>query len=205
MVPVGSVAGWFLSPFSARYCGAPSRARRLAIAAVTAVVCGAFGWRFGASAVLLAYLYFGVVSILLAFIDVAVRRLPDPLTLPSYVVGTALLAVAIPATDDGGARFWHALVGMAALWLVYGVQYFFVPSQIGRGDVKLAGVLGLYLGWLGQASWVLGLVLGFVFGGLVAIALLVTRKATRKSEMPFGPYMIAGAIMAILISGPPLP
>ena len=203
--PLGFVTGWFLAPLSVRYSGAPSRARRLSIAAVTAVVCGAFGWRFGAAAVLPAYLYLGVVGTLLTFIDIAVKRLPDRLTLPSYVIGTALFGAAIPGTGDGGVRFGYALIGMAALWLLYGVQYFFAPSQIGRGDVKLAGVLGLYLGWLGQASWVLGVVLGFVFGGLVAIALLVSRRASRKSQMPFGPYMVAGAVAAILISGLPGP
>jgi leader peptidase (prepilin peptidase)/N-methyltransferase len=203
MIPVGFAAGWFLSVLSASYCGPPSRARRLAIAAVTAVVCAAFGWRFGFDAALPAYLYLAVVGTLLAFIDVAVKRLPDRLTLPSYLVGAALLGVAVPVTGGGGARFGYALIGMAVLWLLYGVQYFFAPSQIGRGDVKLAGVLGLYLGWLGQAIWMIGVVLGFMFGGLVAIGLLVSRKASRKSEMPFGPYMIAGAITAMLISGPP--
>lgn len=202
MIPVGLAAGWFLSPLSARYSDPPTRGRRVAIAVVTAVVCAAFGGRFGFHAVLPAYVYLGAVGTLLAFIDVAVRRLPDLFTLPSYGIAAALLGVAVPATQHGGARFVHALIGMAALWLLYGVQHFFLPSQIGRGDVKLAGVLGLYLGWQGQTSWMIGVVLGFVFGGIVAIALLVSRKATRKSEMPFGPYMIAGAIVAILLGGP---
>jgi prepilin signal peptidase PulO-like enzyme (type II secretory pathway) len=201
--PVGFVLGWLLSALSGRFTDTPSRSRKVTIAAVTAIVCGAFGLRFGLTAALLAYLYLGVVGTLLAFIDVAVKRLPDLFTLPSYVIGAALFAVAIPGTENGGARFGYALIGMAALWLLYGVQHFFAPTQIGRGDVKLAGVLGLYLGWLGQATWMIGVVLGFMFGGLVALALLVTRKATRKSEMPFGPYMIAGAIVAILLSGPP--
>jgi leader peptidase (prepilin peptidase)/N-methyltransferase len=199
MIPVGAVAGWFLSALEARYGDPPSRARRLAAAAVTAAVCAAFGWRFGPGATLPAYLYLGAVGTLLAFIDAAVRRLPDLFTLPSYLIGAALFGLAVPVTADGGARFGYALIGMAALWLIYGVQYFFAPSQIGRGDVKLAGVLGLYLGWLGPEPWLLGLVLGFVFGGLVAIGLLVSRRATRKSEMPFGPYMIAGAITAMLL------
>jgi prepilin signal peptidase PulO-like enzyme (type II secretory pathway) len=203
--PAGAVAGWFMSALSARYCDPPSRARRLAAAAVTAAVCAAFGWRFGPDATLPAYLYLGAAGTLLAFIDVAVRRLPDLLTLPSYVIGAALFGLAVPFTADGGARFGYALIGMAALWLLYGVQYFFAPSQIGLGDVKLAGVLGLYLGWLGPATWLLGMVLGFVFGALVALGLLAARKVTRKSELPFGPYMIAGAITAMLVGGPAAP
>ena len=203
LLPGGFVVGWLASALSARYSGAPSRGRRLAIATVTAVAFGALSWRFGLTAELVAYLYLAAVGVVLGFIDAAVKRLPDFFTLPSYLIGAALLGLAIPFIDDGGARFAYALIGMAALWLLYGVQHFFAPSQIGRGDVKLAGVLGLYLGWLGQASWMLGVVLGFVFGGTVAIALLVSRRASRKTEMPFGPYMIAGAIVAIVFYGAP--
>jgi prepilin signal peptidase PulO-like enzyme (type II secretory pathway) len=203
LLPCGFAVGWPASTLSARYGGPPSRHRRRAIAAVTAVTFGAIGWRFGFSAELAAYLYLASVGTLLAFIDSAVKRLPDPFTLPSYLVGVALLGLTVPLVDDGGARFGYAIVGMAALWFLYGVQHFFAPSQIGRGDVKLAGVLGLFLGWLGEASWMLGVLLGFAFGGTVAVALLISRKASRKTEIPFGPYMIAGAIVAIVIHGAP--
>jgi leader peptidase (prepilin peptidase)/N-methyltransferase len=196
--PVGFLAGWLSAPLAGPYAGEPSRDRRLVMAAVTAVVCAALGWRLGATVALVAYLYLGVVGTLLAFVDVAVKRLPDPFTLPSYPVGLALLAVAAPFTDDGGRRLGHALVGLACLWLVYAVQHFLLPDAIGRGDVKLAGVLGLYLGWFGLSTWFAGLLLGFVFGGVVSIGLLVTRKASRKQQIPFGPFMLAGALAAIL-------
>jgi leader peptidase (prepilin peptidase) / N-methyltransferase len=198
LAPAGFLAGRLLAPLTGPYTGAPSRERTLAIAAVLAVVCGLLGWRLGATAALVGYLYLGAVGTLLAFIDIAVKRLPDPFTLPSYLAGTALLAAAAPFVDGGWPRLLYALVGMACLWLVYGVQHFLLPNAIGRGDVKLAGVLGLYLGWFGEATWMAGLLLGFVFGGLVSVGLLVTRRASRKSEIPFGPYMLAGALAAIL-------
>lgn len=199
LAPAGLLAGRLLAPLITPYAGEPSRVRRNLIAAVLTVVCTLLGWRLGATAVLPAYLYLGAVGTLLAFVDIAVKRLPDRFTLPSYPIGAVLLAVAAPFVDDGWPRVVYALVGMACLWLVYGVQHFLLPNAIGRGDVKLAGVLGLYLGWFGQSTWFAGLLLGFVFGGVVSIGLLVTRRASRKSEIPYGPYMLAGALVGILV------
>ena len=72
------------------------------------------------------------------------------------------------------------------------------PAGMGFGDVKLAGVLGAYLGWLGWAEVVTGGFLGFLFGGLIGLALMASRRAGRKSQLPFGPFMLAGAFVAIL-------
>ena len=199
LAPVGLLVGWLLSRLIGRYADAPSGNRRLAAAVVLAVVYGLLGWRLGATFLLVAYLYLGAVGTLLTFIDIAVKRLPDPFTLPSYPVGAALLALAALFADRGWPHLAYAVVGMACLWLVYGIQHFLLPNAIGRGDVKLAGVLGLYLGWFGQSTWFAGLLLGFMFGGVVSIGLLLTRKASRKSEIPYGPYMMAGALAAILI------
>jgi leader peptidase (prepilin peptidase) / N-methyltransferase len=195
----GLVLGWAIAPLSRRYCGELSTGHRRLFAVATAAVFGCLGWRFGFTAVLAAYLYLGAVGILLGFIDIAVKRLPDLFTLPSYLIGTALLMLAAPFVDRGWWHLTYAITGMACLWLVYGIQHFLLPNAIGRGDVKLAGVLGLYLGWFGQATWFAGLLLGFVFGGLVSIGLLLTRRASRKTEIPYGPYMMAGALVAILV------
>jgi leader peptidase (prepilin peptidase)/N-methyltransferase len=73
---------------------------------------------------------------------------------------------------------------------------------MGFGDVKLAGLLGLYLGWLSWSSVVVGTLAGFLFGGLVGAALLVARKAGRKTAIPFGPYMLAGAMFAVFAASP---
>jgi prepilin signal peptidase PulO-like enzyme (type II secretory pathway) len=196
----GLLAGWLLAPQAERYCDKLTTARRWTIAGTTAVVFAALGWRFGASPVLPAYLYIGAVGTMLNFIDLAVKRLPDRFTLTSYVVGPVLLAVAVPFVDDGGPRFVHALIGMAVLWVIYFLQHFFMPQAIGRGDVKLSGVLGLYLGWLGADAWVYGLVAGAVLGGVVALALVLARRSSWKSELPYGPFMLAGTLIGILQS-----
>lgn len=164
-----------------------------------AAATGFIVWRIGTRPELPAFLYLGVVGILLSVIDVVLQRLPDPLTLASYGVGATLLGVAALCSDEGGQRFVHALVGLAALWALFAVQWLGAPGAIGLGDVKLAGVLGLYLGWLGLRSWIVGVVAMFVLGALIAIALVATRRADRKTSIPFGPFMIAGTMIAVML------
>lgn len=196
----GAVIGWLCAPLAARYYEHPIRWARPGIAVTTAVVFGALAWRLSGHAELPAYLYLAVVGALLAFIDVAVKRLPDPFTLPSYLVGLALLGLAA-VIDGHPIRLVHALIGLVALWALYAVQHLFAPGAIGWGDVKLSGVLGLYLGFFGSGAWWLGVLAGFVFGGLYATGILLTRRGSRKSEIPFGPFMLAGAIAGILLAG----
>ncbi len=89
----------------------------------------------------------------------------------------------------------RALIGMAALYAFYFVLAFIYPAGMGFGDVKLAGVLGLYLGWLGWAELVVGGFLGFLLRRCGRPGLLMpVRRAGRKSQIPFGPFMLAGAL-----------
>jgi leader peptidase (prepilin peptidase)/N-methyltransferase len=157
-------------------------------------------WRFGWSWELPAYLYFASVGLALAAIDLDTKRLPNALTLPSYVVLGALLLV--PAVADGDwssyLRSWLAALALFAFYFLLAVIY---PSGMGFGDVKLAGVLGLVLGWLGWSALVVGGFLGFLLGAVVGGGLMLVRKAGRKSKIPFGPFMLAGALLAILWGG----
>lgn len=197
VVPAGLAAGLLAAPLAARYTGEVTRRDRIVLGLVTAVLFGVLGWRVGAEPVLPALLYLAAVGTLLGFIDVEVKRLPDRFTLPSYGLAAALLAAAAPFTDDGLRRFEHALIGMAALFALYFLQAFLVPSGIGMGDVKLSGVLGLCLGWFGLDAWVLGLLATYLLGGVAAVGIMIVRR-TRKGEFPFGPYMLAGTLIAVL-------
>jgi leader peptidase (prepilin peptidase)/N-methyltransferase len=134
-------------------------------------------------------------------IDLDVRRLPDAIVLPSYLVGGLLLVPAVAAHRDWSAAA-RGLIGMAALWAFYFAIAFVYPGGMGFGDVKLAGLLGLYLGWLGWSSVLVGAFAGFLLGGLAGAALLVTRRAGAKTAMPFGPAMLAGALLAVFAAGP---
>jgi leader peptidase (prepilin peptidase)/N-methyltransferase len=170
------------------------------VAAGCAVVIALLVWRVGLRPDLPAFLYLGVVGVALGVIDAAIKRLPDPLTLPSYGVVAALLGVAAFFTDGGGARFLHALIGMAALYAWFALQVMFLPvGAMYAGDAKLGGVLGLGLGWLGWQTWLLGLVATVFLAGAGGLILLATRRAGRKSELPYGPYMLAGTLIAVLV------
>ena len=157
--------------------------------------------RFGLSPVLPAFLLLAALAPALAVIDLRWRRLPDPLTLPAYPVAALLLAVGALAIPGGPRHLLSALAGMAAAWLLFALLAFVHPAGLGWGDVKLSGVLGLYLGWLGAAAVATGLLGAFVLAALAGLGLIAAGRATRKSQIPFGPFMLASAIAVIAASG----
>jgi leader peptidase (prepilin peptidase)/N-methyltransferase len=168
---------------------------------VTAVTVAAVALRFGLSPVLPAFCYLAAAGVPLAFIDARQRRLPDVLTLPSYPACLLLLGVAAPFLPGGSGRFVHALIGMAAAVAFFGLLLLVSPAGIGLGDVKLAGPLGAYLGWLGAAAFVTGLLAAWLLAAVTAIGLLLARRATRKTEIPFGPFLVAATVGVVLASG----
>jgi leader peptidase (prepilin peptidase) / N-methyltransferase len=135
----------------------------------------------------------------LVFTDAAVRRLPDPLT-GAACAGTLLLLLLAAAS---GAGPWSALLRALAGGLALAGFYFLLvlisPSGMGLGDVKLAASLGVLLAWFSWPTLLAGAVTGFLLAGLYGAALLVTRRATRKHQLPFGPFMIAGTLAVLLI------
>ena len=145
---------------------------------------------------LVAFLYLAAVSVSLAMIDLDTHTLPNRIVLPAYPVATVLLAAAALMAGEPG-RILGALVGGAALFGVYLLLALAYPAGMGLGDVKLAGVLGLYLGWLGWGELAVGGFAAFLLGGFFALALVIARKANRKSGIPFGPWMLAGAWLGI--------
>lgn len=167
---------------------------------LTAAVFVVMAVRFGPSPVLPAFCFLGAIGVALAFIDAGHHRLPDALTLPAYPVALVLLGVAAPTVRDGGHHFVVALIGLAAAWLLFLIQALIYPAGIGWGDVKLSGVLGLYLGWLGVGALVAGLFAGYLLAALTGLALLAARRATRRSQIPFGPFLLAGTLVAIVLS-----
>ncbi len=108
----------------------------------------------------------------------------------------SLLALASWASGDWGALL-RAVIGSAGLFALYFVIAFISPRGMGMGDVKLAAVLGLYLGWLGWGPLAVGAFAAFLLGGVFAVALLIARRARRGTAIPFGPWMIAGAWLGI--------
>lgn len=169
-----------------------------ALELATAVVLGLLLGRFGGQAESVALGVFGVLAVALAAIDINVQRLPDRLTLPAFPGIAALLVVAAWAGDDWQAMT-RALLGAAALGGGYLLLAAVAAGQMGGGDVKLAGVTGLVLGWLGWPTLLLGAALGFILAGVVSVALLAAQRITLRSAISFGPFMLGGGLIAMVI------
>ncbi|HYN95418.1 MAG TPA: prepilin peptidase [Pilimelia sp.] len=182
-------------------CGEKISIRYPLVEAATAALFVAVTARLGLSPQLPAYLYLAAVAVALAVIDIDVKRLPDAIVRPSYVVGAALLLPAVAADGDWPAA-GRALLAAVALYGFYLALASLYRGGMGWGDVKLAGLLGLYLGYLGWGSVLIGTFAGFLLGGVVGAVLLATRRAGRRSELPFGPFMLAGAFLAVFFAAP---
>ena len=191
------VLSWLLLRGRCRHCSEPISIRYPAVELLTAVVFVVLTISIGITWELPAYLYLGAVGVALAVIDLDTHKLPDVLTYPSMVVGGVLLL--LPAIADGSwDAYLRALLGGLALCAFYFVLVLIYPKGMGLGDVKLAAVLGLYLGWLGWSYVLIGGFLGFALGALVSIPLMLFKRAGRKTKIPFGPFMLAGALIAIV-------
>jgi leader peptidase (prepilin peptidase)/N-methyltransferase len=195
------VLGWLVLRGRCADCRRAIGVRYPLVEAGTAVLFIAVTARFGLTLALPAYLYLAAVAVALAAIDLDVRRLPNAIVLPSYPVCALLLAPAVAAHRDWSSAA-RGLAAMAVLWTFYFALAFVYPGGMGFGDVKLAGLLGLYLGWLGWSSVLIGAFAGFLLGGLAGVALLVTGRARAKTAIPFGPPMLAGAMLALFAAGP---
>jgi leader peptidase (prepilin peptidase)/N-methyltransferase len=168
---------------------------------VCAATVGALAWRFAGAPEVVAYCVLGAVGVALAAIDLQVRRLPDRITLPAYPALLALLAAAALV----GHEAWplaRAVLGGLALGGVYLLLALLRPGGIGGGDIKVAGLAGLALGWLGWRTELGGAALGFVLAGVAGLALLVARRVTLHSHISYGPFLIGGALLALLAAGP---
>jgi leader peptidase (prepilin peptidase)/N-methyltransferase len=195
------VVSWLVLRGRCRHCRAAISVRYPLVELATGVLFVALAVRIGAHAALPAYLYLAAVGVALTMIDLDVQRLPDRLTLPSYLVGLALLGLAA-GVDHSGRALLHAVIGMAALFGFYALLWLLYPSGMGLGDVKLAGVLGLYLAYLGWGQLVVGAFAAFVVGAVVSIGLVVLRDAGRKTRVPFGPFMLVGVLIGIYAGHP---
>jgi leader peptidase (prepilin peptidase)/N-methyltransferase len=192
------VLSWLVLRGKCRDCGSPISARYPAVEALTAAIFVLLALRFGWDLQLIAFCYLAAIGIALSAIDFDTRRLPDVIVLPSYGVGLVLLL--LPAVFD---HKWHNLItgvlGAVALFGFYFVTWFIFPRGMGFGDVKLAGVLGLYLGWLGWGTLIVGAFLGFLVGALAGVLLIALSRAGRRSAIPFGPAMFVGTLLGVLL------
>ncbi|MET9882348.1 A24 family peptidase [Streptomyces sp. NPDC006430] len=169
-------------------------------AAVAGGVCGVLGWAVGGRPETVVFVGVAPLLVLLALVDLAVHRLPDVLTLPLAAgMAAALGGVALLPGSAGSWRL--ALLGGGALGAAYLVLFLINPAGMGFGDVKLALALGVALGWYGWGVWAAGAFLGFLFGALYGLTLVLRGSGGGGKAFPFGPFMVAGALTGVLLGG----
>ena len=187
-------------PFSGRcrLCrgriGPPLLTVELATAAVLAVLAvrATSAWELAALG------WLAVAGVPLAFIDVAVRRLPDTLTASAYV-GTLCLLVATALATDHPGQLGRAVLAGAGLASLYLIMLFVSPASMGPGDGKLAASVGTALGWLGWGTLVTGVLACFMAASLFAAVLLALHRARLRDHIAFGPFILLGALVAVAI------
>ena len=195
-------AGWIrfaLWPGRCAQCREPL-GQRVWLAAIAGAVAGfAVGHRLGNDPAVVAFLAFALGCVLLAFIDVAVRRLPDQLTAPSAVLGVVGLGTAAYLGRDM-TPLLRGLIGAALTGGLFLGLAWIKPDGEGMalGDAKLAALLGLFLGYLSASTLVLGIIAGTASAAVFALVMLGTGRMDRKSALAYGPFLILGALVAVL-------
>ncbi|MDZ4251905.1 MAG: A24 family peptidase [Sulfuritalea sp.] len=190
---------WLLLRGRCKGCTAPISLRYPLIEALTGLLFGLAAWHFGFSAAGLGALVLVAALIALTGIDFDTQLLPDDITLPLLWIGLALNAFNV-YTDLKSAVI-GAMAGYLALWAVYwGFKLTTGKEGMGYGDFKLLAALGAWLGW---QMLPLTILLSSLVGAAVGIGLMVFARHNRNIPIPFGPYLAAAGIIA-LIWGKPL-
>jgi len=200
------VVSWLLLGGRCRDCAEPIRKRYPLVEAATAIAFTAITLLYAfvvpeRFAEVPALLFLAATSLALALIDVDTHTLPNRIVLPAYPIGAALL-VGASVVDGHYEALVSAAIGAAALFAFYLALALVYPRGMGLGDVKLAGVLGMFLGWFGWPELIVGAFAAFLLGGTYAIVLLAARRVERGGGVPFGPWMLAGAWVGIALGQP---
>jgi leader peptidase (prepilin peptidase)/N-methyltransferase len=196
------VVSWLLLRGKCRNCGARISPRYPAIEILTGVLFGLAAWRNRPSSDLIAYLPLLWVLVVLSFIDLEHKLLPNRIVVPAFVAGVVLLGIATAVGPPGIGAWVRALLGAAVAFATFFILALISPRGMGMGDVKLSAVLGLALTYLGWPRLLVGFFISFAAGAVGGIAMIAARRAGMKSEVPFGPYLALGTIVAVLFGGP---
>jgi leader peptidase (prepilin peptidase)/N-methyltransferase len=141
-----------------------------------------------------------LMSVLLAqtWIDLKTKRLPREITYTGVVLGAIALSIAAAVLGEP-ERIWMmalgAVIALATMWLIYAIS----RGGMGDGDVRLAPLLGMYLGWLNPGIVLPGLFFGFLAGAVVGVAMMAFDRAGRRTAVPFGPFLALGTVVAIFV------
>ena len=180
-----------------RVARAPDGRRRLLVDLATAALFAAAALRLGPDWSLPAFCLFLAALLAISVIDVELHLVPNRVVYPTLYAGSALLALAAFLGDDGDRLASAALGGLVGFAILLAIHAAY-PAGMGFGDVRLAGLVGAFLGWLGLGHVVTALFLGFLSSSVVSVGLIAARRANRRSPIPFGPFLGFGALVALL-------
>jgi leader peptidase (prepilin peptidase)/N-methyltransferase len=195
------VVSWLLLRGRCRHCHAAISARYPIVEALTAGLYAGAAVRFGFDWVLPAYLALLAGLLALACTDLELLLLPKRIIYPVLAVVWGLLLVAAAATGDWG-KFGTAAASGAVAFAFFFTINFINPRWMAFGDVRLALLIGVGLGWLGPGTVLLGFFLGFLLGAVIGVGLIVTKRIGMRSPVPFGVFLAAGATLAIYFGEP---
>lgn len=198
LVPVLS---WLATRGTCRHCGARIGTGTLMIELTTIGVFVLFGLTFGSDPVLVAYWNLGAALIALSCIDLSFHRLPREITYTAFALSSIVIVVAA-LIDDDAERIWYAAVGAGLAFAIMAPIFLLSRGGMGDGDVRLAPLIGLHLGYISVALVPIGLMFGFALGAVVGVTLIVLGRAGRKTALPFGPFLAAGCIIAVVVGEP---
>lgn len=198
LVPVLS---WVVNRARCRACGARVSVRYPLLELVTAGLFAAVGARFGADPVVPAYLVLTAALVAISAVDLERYIVPNRILYPALFIVAPLLVVAA-AVDDGWPDLARAAIGGALGFVAMLAIHLVNPAGLGFGDVRLSGLLGVGLGWLGLGHVALGLFLGFLGAAVTGVGLIALGGRSGKDKVPFGPFLAGGAMIAILVGRP---
>lgn len=200
------VLSWLLLKGRCRNCGEPIPAGYPLVEAGNAVLWVLAGVVFGASAEVVPYALLFSVLLALSVIDLELYILPNKITYPSILASLVVIPLlAVMATDDPAAAILGAVIGAIGfagflLVLLLAWELILRKEGMGMGDVKLAILLGLWIGYINPLLCLFALIASSVIGLIVGAGILVVRRESRP--FPFGPWLALGSILVIACSGP---
>ncbi len=154
--------------------------------------------RFGFSLEMFAFGLMIAMCIEQSIIDYTTHRLPRGVSFRAAIVGGPQLALAAINHDDNG-RIGVMFASFIVTLVFFALLSAFSKGGIGGGDVRLAPILAIFLGWLGASHVYIGLGSGFILGGVVAAGMLITRRASTSTRIAFGPFLCIGAVIALFV------
>lgn len=197
------IVSWLFLRGRCRTCGMRISSRYPAVELGTGALFAAAGARFADEAVLPAYLVFFAALLAVSAIDLEHFIVPKRIVYPALAASAPALVVAAAVGEEWDA-LRDAAVGGVLAWGVLFVIHLVSPQGMGFGDVRLAGLIGVHLGWLGLGHVLLGLFLAFLSAAAAGLGLVAAGRRTRKDKVPFGPFLALGAVAAVLAGGPVL-